>query len=544
MIVNSIYLNYSLFYMEYFIVISVIYLFITYLLVTVNISSILIGKAVIDCSCLLLLLSNYLTINESLVFTIDLDSIVCIGFNVILAFDYLGTAFKIIIIFLSFTFFLIISTMLVNYNITRFELLLFMFFNILGLIFLCSSYNMILIFLSLELVGFSSYFLIAFKKNYCYSIECSLKYLVISSISGSFFLTGTLLLYYNLGSLSIRDINLLIFNTDTLYLTNNVLTKSLVFKTEWLYYCFKSINLNHLFFEYLLVNQHFPINVKPIVQLSFVLVLLSILIKLAVSPFHLWALEIYEKSTSIVAFFFILLNKLSYFVILFRIYCFSLNQYNFTLSSLISLGAILSIVIGSFSNLRQRKMKTLIIYSSISHLGYILLAFNIRSFFSTEVAYFYLFNYLSSNIVMWFIILILIKKQANYVKKLSKNITDLILLNKTNKIATLGLLVTLFSISGLPPFIGFFSKLGILLVLVSEGLVTLTLVILLSTVVSVFYYIRLIKILYSENLRVGKLYFPLHPFNCIMFSFFSFMLVFLFINPRLLYLFIHRIVLN
>jgi NADH:ubiquinone oxidoreductase subunit 2 (subunit N) len=82
------------------------------------------------------------------------------------------------------------------------------------------------------------------------------------------------------------------------------------------------------------------------------------------------------------------------------------------------------------------------------------------------------------------------------------------------------------------------------LVLVSENLSTLTLIIILSTIISIFYHIRLIKVLYFENVKVGKLYFSLDSFNCSVFSYFSFMLIFLFINPRLFYLVIHRLVLN
>jgi NADH:ubiquinone oxidoreductase subunit 2 (subunit N) len=83
-----------------------------------------------------------------------------------------------------------------------------------------------------------------------------------------------------------------------------------------------------------------------------------------------------------------------------------------------------------------------------------------------------------------------------------------------------------------------------LLVLVSENLVTLALIVIVSSIISVFYYIRLVKILYFENMKVGYLFYPLCSFNCFVFNSFSFMLFFLFINPRLFYLLIHRLVLN
>lgn len=544
MIVKIIYLNYSLFYVEYFTGVILMYLLITYSLVTVNILNILVQKTVTDCLCLGFLLISFLILNEALFYIIDINTIISVGINLSLVFDSLGITFKLIITCLSFIFFLIISTVLIDYKITIFELLLIILFNILGLIVLCSSYNLMLVFISLELVSFSSYFLIGFKKNYYYSLECSLKYLIISTISGSLFLIGTLLFYYNLGSFLIQDINILILNLDLIYLTSNFLSKNLLFKTEALDYCLKSINISYLFLEYLLLNKCFLASSRPFIELGFSFILLSIVIKLGISPFHTWALEIYEKSTSIVVFLFILLGKLSYFILLFRLYFYSFNQYNSILGLFILSVALLSIIIGSFSNLRQKQIKTLLVYSSISHIGYILLAFQIKSFFSVEVAYFYLLNYLLSNIIIWSIILLLIKRQSIYKTKFSKTITDFALLNKTNKIAALGLLITLFSIIGLPPFIGFFSKFGILLVLVGEDLVTLLLIIILCTIISVFYYIRVVKVLYFENIRIGKLYYPLNSFNCFIFSCSSFILIFLFINPRLLYLLIHRLVLN
>lgn len=538
-------LKYNLFYIEYFLGVILLYILFTYILVINNIFNILIHKVVNDCLSLGFILIILLIINESLFFILDLNISNFIGLNKIIVFDYLSIIFKFIIACLSFIFFSIISTILKDYKLTAFELLLLLLFNLLGLLFLCSSSNLILIFLSLELVSFSSYFLISFKKAYYYSIECSIKYLIISTISGFLFLTGSLLIYYYLGSISIQDITLLIINIEYLLLNPKILLiKELLIQIENFSYYLKFISFKDLFLEYLLINRNFVTNSKLIIELGILLLVLSIIIKLSMSPFHLWSLEIYEKLISIITFFFIILSKFSYFIILYRFCHLLLNKPNFILNSVILLISLLSIIIGSCSNLIQKRMKTLIIYSSISHLGYLVLTFMIGSAFSMEVFYFYLLNYILSNIIIWFLILSLIKQRNNYINKLAKNITDFIVLNKTNKIAALSLLIILFSIGGLPPFVGFFNKLGIFLVLISEHLLTMVFLIGLSSLISIFYYIRLIKILYFENITVGKLYKPLISFNCFLLCLFSFMLFFWFINPKLLYLIIHNIILN
>lgn len=473
----------------------------------------------------------------------DLNIINYTLFSKILIFDNLSVIFKFLIIFLSLIFFLIISTLLNDYKVTAFELILFILFNIVGSIFICSSYNLMLIFICLELISFSSYFLIAFKKHCYYSIECGIKYLIISTISGCFFLIGSLLLYYNLGSILIRDLNLLILNLEYLFLNyNNTILKKLLLKIEGFYYYLEFINFKTFLFEHLSINISLSINSSFIIGLSFILIILSIFIKLSMSPFHLWALEVYEKSLSITVFFFTLLGKLTYFIVLFRVYYFLLSSYNFIFNSFILLIIFLSIIFGAFSNLIQKKFKTILVYSSISHIGYILLSFSINSALSLEISYFYLINYLLSNIIIWFTVLNLIKNNDN-TNKFSKNITDFTVLNNTNKLVALSLLLVFLSIAGLPPFVGFFSKLGIFLVLISESLFFIVLLILFFTTVSIFYYIRLIKILYFENLQIGKLYIPLNSFNSFILCFFSFTLFFLFINPKLLYLFIHILVL-
>lgn len=545
MIAVSIKLNYTLFFVEYFVSIVIIYLLVTYSLLVANIFSIVINKAINDSLSLIFLFTGFLILNDFLFFIIDFNSIGFFDLKKLMLFDYFSVISKLIICFLSSMFFITVSNILKDYKLTSFEFILLLLFNILGLIFLCSSYDLLLIFVSLELVSLSSYFLVSIKKNYYYSIECGIKYLIINTISGSFFLFGSFLFYYNLGVILIPDIYLLSLNIEHLYFSvNNIIFKKLLFKLEYFQYqhYLQFVTSKLWFFEYLLINKYILMNAKPIVELGFLFIILSIIIKLSLSPFYLWSLEIYEKSVSIVTFFLIVLIKLSYFAILYRICFFMLDRNNFIMNSFLLIISFLSIVVGSFGNLRQKKVKTLLVYSSISHIGYVLLAFSVNSFFSLEACYFYLLQYLLSNIIIWFIVLNLIKKQKYYQNKLSKNIGDFMLLNKTNKIFSLGLLIILFSISGIPPFIGFLAKFGIYLVLISEQFFSLILIVSLCSIISTFYYIRLIKIFYFENVRIGILYLPLNSFNVFIFCFFSFTICFLFLNPKFLYLIIHKII--
>lgn len=542
MVVNFINLNYFLFFIEYFVVIIIIYILVVYLLILGNIFNIITQNILNNSLILIFLLLNILILNDIIFYLIDLNCNFLIILNKSLIFDYISIIMKLLLVYLSFFFFLIVSNLFKYYKLTFFELLLLFLFIILGLIILNSSYNLLLIFIAIELISFSCYFLVALKKNYYYILECSIKYIIINSLSGSFFLLGSLLIYYSIGSICVSNIHIFILKNEYLFtIKNNIIIKKLVFKIEYFIYYLNFIDFKFWFFEYMLINNYLLNNTKFIIELGILFILVSLLIKLFYSPFHIWAIQIYEKTSSIIIFFFLLIIKLGYFIILFRISFFLLNiEY---LNIIILIIGLISIITGSYSNLKQKKVKTLLVYSSITHMGYILLVFSINSFFSLEIFCFYLINYLLSNIIIWFIILSLIKKDKIYINKYSKNITDFIVLNKINKTITFGLFIVLFSIGGMPPFIGFFAKLGIFLVLISEKLFSLIIIVSFCSIISIFYYIRLIKIIYFENLLVGKLYFPIGSFNIFIFCFFSSILIFLFFNPKLIYLIIHKITL-
>ena len=115
------------------------------------------------------------------------------------------------------------------------------------------------------------------------------------------------------------------------------------------------------------------------------------------------------------------------------------------------------------------------------------------------------------------------------------------LLNKTNKMLALFFTISLFSIAGFPPMIGFLVKVGIFLTAIESSLYFLALISILCSVIATFYYIRIIKIMYFEKLIVGKLYYPINSNKGILISFLFLLLLFLFINPTLLFLFTHKL---
>ncbi len=272
-------------------------------------------------------------------------------------------------------------------------------------------------------------------------------------------------------------------------------------------------------------------------------IIFSLFIKLALAPFHVWSLDVYEGSPTISTFFFAVISKLSFFVFLVRISYIAVFKYYEVWQFYGIVIALFSVFVGSFGGLRQRKLKTLLAYSSVSHMGYALLAFSAGTRFGAEMLLFYLVIYMLSGLSVWFVILATRISRKRYTDKFSKELGDLALLRKSNPALALSLTLVMFSIAGIPPLVGFFAKMGIFLAVLHAKYYFVALLAILCSVVSTFYYIRIIKILYFENLLVGQLYYPLISSKTILFSILIFSLLFLFVNPTLLYLTVYKAIL-
>jgi len=285
------------------------------------------------------------------------------------------------------------------------------------------------------------------------------------------------------------------------------------------------------------------------------LIFFSLFIKLALAPFHSWSLDVYEGSPTISSFFFAVITKFSIFVVLIRLY---FEAFYFEFSCIMEFYCILigifSIFVGSFGGLKEKKIKTLLAYSSVSNMGYFLLVLSAGNFTSISILFFYLILYVISGLCTWFIIINLQLKKNIIKLKYNKELADFALLRKSNPAFALALSLTLFSMAGIPPLVGFLGKIIIILSLFISAnnplllwaflelkIYTVVILSVFCSVISTFYYIRIIKVLYFENTLVGKLYYPVNTNNTVILSLLLFMLIFLLINPSFLLLYLHKI---
>ena len=274
-----------------------------------------------------------------------------------------------------------------------------------------------------------------------------------------------------------------------------------------------------------------------LVYIGFIFIFISLLIKLSLAPFHLWSLDVYEGSPNTTTVFFAVVPKLGLFVLLSRICYSSFSADNWQSYFLII--AVFSIFIGSVGGLEQRKIKSLLAYSSVSHTGYLLLSFSTNSVEGTSMMLYYLVIFMVSSLCFWSIYLFIQHKKNFYFKKRNKEIGDLVLLRESNPLLALILTITLFSIAGIPPIVGFLAKVGVFLVAIKSSAYLISLLAILFSVLSTFYYIRVIKILYFENTLVGKLYTPLSTKKSLLIAILALFLIILCIDPTIIYYLFH-----
>lgn len=351
----------------------------------------------------------------------------------------------------------------ISYRITNFETHILLLTAQLGCLLTISSNNLLFIYLNIELITITVYLLIALPKRSTYNIEAGLKYFIIGAVSSGMFLLGISILYGCTGSLNLSDILLYMSSISTIESINSEVT------------------------IYLILSALFIIN--------------GLLFKIYSAPYHLWISDIYQGSTVNILYYISTVPSLVVFYVLIRL----AEIYNqlFTLSRFILAFALLSVALGCLGALVQKKLKRLLAYSSITHVGYFLLGLSFYlegSLLGLYTTIFYYIIYilnissLLSNILQYNI-----SKNKDQIYQANK-INDFKNFMRQNKIQALIMTIILFSLAGVPPFTGFISKLILIYnVIVSNMNFFLLLFIIVTAVISSYYYLSIIKNIYFNN---------------------------------------------
>jgi NADH-ubiquinone oxidoreductase chain 2 len=359
---------------------------------------------------------------------------------------------------------------------------LILLFIITGAVFLVSTSDLVSIFLSIELQSYGLYLLCTLYRNSELATSGGLTYFLLGGLSSCFILLGTSLLYANSGTT----------NLDGIYVITSLSDMA-------------SDNSSSILYWY---KPHY-------INMSLLILSVGFLFKIAAAPFHFWSPDVYDAIPTIVTTFVAIVAKISIFIFLLELVHYTSNslftsQFSWTTSLVVS--SLLSLIIGSIVGLTQFRIKRLFAFSTISHVGFILLALSINSIESIQAFLFYLMQYSLSNLNAFIILISIgfslycyVNDNKEYKELLDKNNSPIQLISQIkgffyiNPVLALSFAITIFSFVGIPPLIGFFAKQMVLSAALDNGYVFLTLVAILTSVISAVYYLNIIKQVFFDK---------------------------------------------
>jgi len=360
--------------------------------------------------------------------------------------DYLSTFMK-CLLYLSGIFVMLSSTRyLILIQIFKIEYPILLLSSILGMSIMISSNDLIVFYMGLELQSLALYVLASFKRENPLSAESGLKYFVLSALSSGLLLYGCSLIYGYAGSTNFDII---------------------------------SSNIN---------------SVNYGLTLGIVFILVGLAFKISAVPFHMWAPDVYQGSPTSVTIFFAILPKIAALTVFIRfLYIPFINLIDQWQVIIIFL-SIASMIFGAVAAIGQKNLKRLMAYSSISHMGFALAGLAVGTNEGIQSSITYMSLYVIMNL-SFFSSLFMLKINQKYYE----TIDDLSGLSKNHPMLSLAMLVSLFSLAGIPPLAGFFAKFYIFMAVIEQEMYFLAIVGLLSTVVAAFYYLRIIKTIYFDE---------------------------------------------
>jgi proton-translocating NADH-quinone oxidoreductase chain N len=281
----------------------------------------------------------------------------------------------------------------------------------------------------------------------------------------------------------------------------------------------------------------------PACELGMVFLLVGFLFKITAVPFHMWSPDVYEGAPTSVTAFFLITPKAALFAVFLRIFLESFYDFMLPWQKILLVSSLASMILGSVAALSQTRIKRLIAFSSIGHAGYLLAGFACGTIEGVQALLIYLIVYIFMNINMFAFLLCSIRREHLQVVPRIKYITDLAFLAKTNPLLALTFSVTMFSMAGIPPLAGFYSKAFLFFAAMSSTLYVVAIVGVLCSVLSCFYYIRLVKVMYFEAPKNWCSFLRVPKENALALALSFFFIVLLMAYPGPLHLMTHKMTL-
>ena len=392
-------------------------------------------------SIILLVVSQFLIFKNTFQFKEILN-----GFFVI---DSFGSFMKCLLLIGSSIIIFMYITINKDQNLNKIEFPILIVLSVIGMMFMVSANDILSLFLSMELQSLALYILVSFSRNEINSSEAGVKYFVIGSISTCIFLFGASLIYGFFGSTNFLEISKIL-------------------------------------------GQSSDIPLFLIIGVVFVLVSLSL--KLSAAPFHMWTPDVYQGSPTLITALLSVVPKVAAFAVTIRFLVSPFGEINVDWGKIIIILSITSMLIGSFAALFQTDLKRLFAYSTINHVGFMLIGLVPGTEDGIIGISIYLILYLLMNLGVFLVILNLRIDGINVT-----SIKDLSGYFSNNPFIAICMAIFVFSMAGIPPLSGFLGKLIILNVAIDNNLFYLAVIGVLTSVVAAFYYLRIVKLMFFDS---------------------------------------------
>ncbi len=322
-------------------------------------------------------------------------------------------------------------------------------FAVAGMMIMVSGQHFLTLYMGLELLSLCLYALVAMDRDNARAAEAAMKYFVLGALASGMLLYGMSMLYGATGSLNISEVGSSLLN---------------------------------------------GVQNRPVLILGLVFIVAGLAFKLGAVPFQMWVPDVYEGSPTAVTLFIGSVTKLAAFALVIRLLAQGLFVLAIDWQGMLIIMAVLSIVIGNITAIAQTSLKRMFAYSTISHVGFLLYGIMSASVNGFASAMFYIVSYVLMTLAGFGMILLLSRKGFE-----ADQLDDLKGLNQRNPWYAFLMLITMFSMAGVPPTLGFYAKFAVLQAALQAGMIWLVVFAVLMAVIGAFYYLRIVKIMYFDE---------------------------------------------
>ena len=336
-----------------------------------------------------------------------------------------------------------------------FEFVILLLFSTLGMMFMVSAGDLLAMYMALEMSSLALYVLASFLRDHAKSSEAGLKYFVLGALASGMMLFGMSLVYGFTGTTSFESLAALF-------------------------------------------AQHGAVSRGVIVGM--ILVIIGLCFKTSAVPFHMWTPDVYEGSPTPVTAFFATAPKVAALALFTRVMLQPFGELVGQWAQILVFVSVASMIVGALAAIMQTNIKRLLAYSSIGHAGFMLMGIASGNAAGVQAVLIYLALYVFMSAGAFGCVL-LMRRNGHYVEQ----IRDLAGLGRTNPLMALVFAMFMFSMAGIPPLAGFFGKMYVILAAIGAGLTWLAVIAVIASVVSGYYYIKVVKIMYFDE--------PVAPFD-------------------------------